>query len=172
MPFRKQSSLFSSAAAPESCTVAHVDGGARGNPGPAACGVVLEDHLGVRIAEVSEFLGHRTNNYAEYAALIAALEYCQRHGLRNLRVLSDSELLVRQLTGRYKVRSPELRPLYERAQLLIRRLDWFHVEHVGREKNREADRLVNEALDKQEGLGVRHTAPPTLPAGEPRKKRG
>lgn len=157
---------------PDAYVVAHVDGGARGNPGPAAYGVVLEDELGVRIAELSEYLGRQTNNYAEYAALIAALEYAEKHDLRNLRVLSDSELLVRQLTGRYKVRSPELRPLYERVQNLVRRLDWFDVEHVRRERNREADRLVNQALDKQEGRGTRHAAPNFLPTGEPRKRRG
>jgi ribonuclease HI len=151
MPFRKHPSLFSPETAPESCVVARIDGGARGNPGPAAYGVVLEDEAGARLAELSEYLGRRTNNYAEYAGLLAALEYCAGHGLRRLRVLSDSELLVRQLTGRYKVRSAELRPLYERAQGLIRALDWFRVEHVRREKNREADRLVNKTLD-------RHTA--------------
>ncbi len=127
--------------------VAHIDGGARGNPGPAGYGVVVEDSRGRPVAELCQYLGHRTNNFAEYSGLLAALEYATSHHSA-LKVLSDSELLVKQLKGQYKVRHPELRQLYERAQSLIRRLEWFQVEHVRREQNREADRLANQAMDQ------------------------
>ena len=129
--------------------VAHVDGGARGNPGPSGFGVVIEDHHGERIAELSRYLGHRTNNFAEYSGLVAALAYVLEHKHSALRVLSDSELMVRQMNGVYKVRSPELRPLYEEAKRLARQLQWFRIEHVRREKNAEADRLANEAMDRK-----------------------
>jgi ribonuclease HI len=129
--------------------VAHVDGGARGNPGPAGYGVVIEDQQGKPIAEFSRYLGHRTNNFAEYSGLIAALNYALEHQHSALRVLSDSELMVRQMNGVYKVRSPELRPLYEEAGRLSRKLQWFRIEHVRREKNAEADRLANDAMDRK-----------------------
>jgi len=129
--------------------LAHVDGGARGNPGPSGFGVVIEDHHGAPIAEFSRYLGHRTNNFAEYSGLIAALSYAIEHKHSALRVLSDSELMVRQMNGVYKVRSPELRPLYEEARRLSRKLQWFRIEHVRREKNAEADRLANEAMDRK-----------------------
>jgi ribonuclease HI len=134
---------------PHEYLLAHVDGGARGNPGPAGYGVVIEDHQGKPIAEFSRYLGHRTNNFAEYSGLIAALNYVLEHGHSALRVLSDSELMVRQMNGVYKVRSPELRPLYEEARRLARQLKWFRIEHVRREKNAEADRLANEAMDRK-----------------------
>ena len=129
--------------------IAHVDGGARGNPGPAGFGVVIEDQHGKPIAEFGRYLGHRTNNFAEYSGLIAALSYVVEHGHSALRVLSDSELMVRQMNGIYKVRSPELRPLYEEAGRLSRKLQWFRIEHVRREKNADADRLANEAMDRR-----------------------
>ena len=128
--------------------VAHVDGGARGNPGPSGFGVVVEDQRGTRIAGFSRYLGHHTNNFAEYSGLIAALSYALERKHLALRVLSDSELMVRQMNGVYKVRSPELRPLYEEAKRLTRQLQWFRIEHVRREHNSEADRLANEAMDR------------------------
>jgi len=128
--------------------VAHVDGGARGNPGPAGYGVVIKDASGRKLAELSEYLGIQTNNYAEYRGLIAALEYALAHNHDALRVLADSELIVRQVKGVYKVRNPGLRPLFERAQQLILRLKWFEIEHVRRERNRDADRLANQAMDR------------------------
>ena len=134
---------------PSAHLVAHVDGGARGNPGPAGFGVVIEDQHGTRIAELNRYLGHRTNNFAEYSGLVAALTYVLEHKHSALRVLSDSELMVRQMNGVYKVRSPELRPLYEEAKRLARQLQWFRIEHVRREKNAEADRLANEAMDRK-----------------------
>jgi len=129
--------------------VAHVDGGARGNPGPAGYGVVIEDEHGKPIAEFGRYLGHRTNNFAEYSGLIAALSYTLDHKHSALRVRSDSELMVRQMNGVYKVRSPELRPLYEEARRLSRQLKWFWIEHVRREHNAHADRLANEAMDRK-----------------------
>jgi ribonuclease HI len=139
---------FSAESAPEH-VIAHVDGGARGNPGPAGYGVVIEDHVGRPLAEFSRYLGHRTNNFAEYSGLIAALKYVLENSHSAVRVLSDSELMVRQMNGIYKVRSPELRPLYEEARALARRLKWFRIEHVRREKNADADRLANEAMDRK-----------------------
>ncbi len=136
---------------PESCLVAHVDGGARGNPGPSGYGVVLEDHAGRRIAELSKYLGHQTNNYAEYMGLLAALEYCADHGFKALEVISDSELLVKQLNGQYKVRSPHLLELFRRAKARISGMDFFRIRHVRREQNAEADALANRAMD--EGMG-------------------
>ncbi|MGH9555447.1 MAG: ribonuclease HI family protein [Terriglobales bacterium] len=136
---------------PKSYVVAHIDGGARGNPGPAGYGAVLEDEQGRRLTELSQYLGHRTNNYAEYAGLIAVLEYAKREGHAALEVRGDSELMVRQMRGQYKVKSPELHPLYERARELSRGLAWFAIEHVPREKNRDADRLANQAMDEGSG---------------------
>ncbi|PYV03206.1 MAG: ribonuclease H [Acidobacteria bacterium] len=130
--------------------IAHIDGGSRGNPGPAAYAVVLEAADGARLGSFSKFLGRATNNFAEYQGLLAALEYALAHGCRRLRVESDSELLVRQIQGRYKVRSQDLKPLYEQARRMIDRFQAFSIGHVPREQNREADRLVNKGLDAAE----------------------
>jgi len=127
--------------------VAHIDGGARGNPGPAAYGVVLATAAGKTEKTLSGFLGEATNNEAEYRGLLAALDYAVEHGIRKLRLFSDSELLVRQMRGEYKVKSDGLKPLHQRARELIARLESFRISHVPREQNREADRLVNETLD-------------------------
>jgi ribonuclease HI len=135
-------------ARPEAALIAHIDGGARGNPGPAGYGVFVQDANRRTVAELSRYLGRQTNNYAEYSGLIAALEYALQHGYRALRVYSDSELLVKQIKGIYKVRNEGLRPLYERAQKLILDLEDFRIEHVRREQNREADRLANRAMDE------------------------
>jgi len=131
--------------------VAFVDGGARGNPGPAGYGAYIRDASGAPVAQLSEYLGIKTNNFAEYSALLAALEYAVAHGYRALKVMSDSELMVRQMTGRYRVNSPDLKPLYEKARSLVRKLDRFSIEHVLRAKNQHADRLANEAMDR--GMG-------------------
>src|SRR2546430_5720287 len=109
--------------------IAHIDGGARGNPGPAGYGILISNDAGETLAELSRFLGHRTNNYAEYAALMAALEWALAHGHRRLRVSSDSELLVRHMKGIYKVKSPDLRPLYEQARAMARQLERFEIVH-------------------------------------------
>src|ERR1700675_4143798 len=127
---------------------AHVDGGARGNPGPAGYGVAINDASGHPVAELSEYLGHRTNNYAEYQGLLAALRYAAENQIKALKVISDSELMVRQMKGIYKVRHPDLRKLYEQAQQLVRRLEHFEIRHALREHNQIADRLANEAMDR------------------------
>lgn len=137
--------------APEHHLIAHTDGGARGNPGPAGYGVVIHDEQGQKVAGLSKYLGHQTNNFAEYQALIAALEYAIEHGPKALKVISDSELLVRQMKGIYKVKEPTLRDLHGRASELARELDWFEVEHVLRGHNKEADELANQAMDKGSG---------------------
>ncbi len=151
-----QKSLFEKPAPPPSASAikANIDGGARGNPGPAACGVVIRNAKGEILAELGEYLGLQTNNFAEYSGLLIALEYAIEEKYPSLKVLSDSELLVRQMQGRYKVKSPGLIDLYERAQTMVRKLQHFSIEHVLREYNRDADRLVNKVLDSQ-GKGAR-----------------
>ncbi len=133
---------------PQNHLIAYSDGGARGNPGPAGYGVVIKDEGGKKIAELSEYLGHQTNNFAEYQGLIAALEYAIEHGYKALKVISDSELLVRQIKGIYKVKNSVLKDLHARAKELIAKLEWFSIEHVLRGKNSEADQLANDAMDK------------------------
>jgi ribonuclease HI len=136
---------------PSHYLIAHCDGGARGNPGPAGYGVVIKDQAGHKVAALSEYLGHQTNNFAEYQGLIAALEFALKHGPKALKVVSDSELLVRQIKGIYKVKNPTLQDLHARAKELIVQLEWFSIDHALREHNREADRLANEAMDKGTG---------------------
>jgi ribonuclease HI len=133
---------------PAAYLVAHVDGGARGNPGPAGYGVVITDQSGKRVATLSKYLGHQTNNFAEYSGLLAALDYALQHGPKALEVISDSELMVRQINGVYKVRSPILLDLYKRAKALIAQLDYFKIGHILRAKNAEADALANQAMDE------------------------
>jgi len=125
----------------------YVDGGSRGNPGPAAAAFVLHDAAGNRLLARAFVLGKTTNNVAEYTALLRALEAASALGATDVSVVSDSELLVRQLTGLYKVKSDAIRPLYEQASDLRNQFDGFRIRHVMREQNKEADRLVNEALD-------------------------
>jgi ribonuclease HI len=130
---------------------ANIDGGSRGNPGPASYGVVIRDPRGEVVAKLKKYIGRSTNNVAEYYGLIAALDYAQQHAIRALRIESDSELLVRQMLGQYKVKSPELRPLYERARKMAQTFDSFKIDHVYREQNAEADALANEVLDETSG---------------------
>jgi len=137
----------SPAGPPSGVYIANIDGASRGNPGPASYAVVIRDPDGKIILELGKKLGRDTNNVAEYYALLAALDYAATHNIRALRIRSDSELLVRQMQGRYKVKSPDLKPLYERASKLARQFEYFVVEHVRRESNREADALANLALD-------------------------
>ena len=127
--------------------IVHIDGASRGNPGPAAYAVVMESRDGSRLTGFSEYFGEATNNIAEYQALLAALEYALRNHYKRIHVLTDSELLARQLEGVYKVKSPALKLLRERAQQMIAHLESFSIKHVPREKNQEADRLANQALD-------------------------
>jgi ribonuclease HI len=141
-------SLFPSASPPDYYLIAHIDGGARGNPGPAGYGAVITDQSGNKVAALSEYLGHQTNNYAEYNGLLAALGYAVKQGHKALKVVADSELLVKQIRGEYKVKSPTLQELHQRAQKMIAQLDWFSIHHVLRGGNQEADRLANQAMDK------------------------
>ena len=163
MKKKSTSSLFpeEERAAKESATpaiTAFIDGGARGNPGPAGFGVHIVDASGKMVAELSEYLGHQTNNVAEYSGLLAALDYAVKHGHRVLQVVSDSELLVKQMRGDYKVKSPELKALYDQARPLIRKLDSFEIRHVLRAQNKDADRLANAAMDKGMGRAPASTA--------------
>jgi len=130
---------------------AYCDGGARGNPGPSGYGAVVQDASGAKVAELSEFLGVQTNNFAEYSGLLAVLDYALQNGHRRLRVVSDSELMVKQIQGKYQVKSPGLRPLYERARKKIAGLERFEITHALRHKNKDADRLANLAMDR--GMG-------------------
>jgi probable phosphoglycerate mutase len=130
---------------------AHCDGGSRGNPGPAGYGAVIEDAHGRVLAQLSEFLGVQTNNYAEYSGLVAVLKWANENGTKSLCVVSDSELMVRQMKGQYKVKSPILRPLWEEAKRRSKLLDRFEMRHTLRGGNKQADRLANEAMDK--GMG-------------------
>jgi ribonuclease HI len=150
---------------PELHLIAYSDGGARGNPGPAGYGVVIHDQAGHKVAALSEYLGHQTNNVAEYQGLIAALEYATSHGHKALKVISDSELLVRQIKGIYKVKNSALQDLHGRAKELIAELDWFSIGHVLRGKNQEADELANAAMDK--GMGRSSSSVARAPVTRP-----
>ena len=143
----------------EKWLVVNIDGGARGNPGPAGYGVVIEDESGKRIDSLSEYLGAQTNNFAEYSGLLAALEYGLKHGYTAIKVRSDSELLVKQIKGEYKVRSEALVDIYREAKELIRKYKSFQIRHVYREQNREADRLANLAMDKGTGHSTGTSVP-------------
>ena len=151
---------------PEHYLIAHSDGGARGNPGPAGYGVVIKDESGKKVAALSEYLGHQTNNFAEYQGLIAALEYALEHGPKALKLISDSELLVRQIKGIYKVKNVTLQDLHGRAKELIARMDWFSIDHALREHNREADELANAAMDK----GMGRSPAPQMPPPDPNRE--
>jgi probable phosphoglycerate mutase len=128
----------------------YIDGGARGNPGPAGYGVRVEDAAGTMIDELYGGLGVATNNVAEYNGLLAALKWAIAHDRREVHVRSDSELLVKQMRGEYKVKHPGLQPLYAQARLLAVKLDRVRFEHVRRELNKEADRLSNLGMDEAE----------------------
>jgi ribonuclease HI len=130
--------------------VAYIDGGARGNPGPAGYGARIEAPDGTLLAELHGGLGIATNNIAEYNGLLAALQWAIDHGRTRVRIRADSELLVKQMRGEYKVKNPGLRPLYVRARLLVASLEEVVFEHVRRELNEEADRLSNLGMDAAE----------------------
>jgi ribonuclease HI len=127
--------------------IVHTDGAARGNPGPAAIGVVIEDEEGRTVYEASRALGVRTNNEAEYLALITALEYIKGARPSEAEFRLDSELVVRQLNGAYKVKEPRLKKLYGQAIMLLNAVPQYKIRHVRREDNARADELANEALD-------------------------
>ena len=127
---------------------AHVDGGARGNPGPAGYGVVITDENGNVLAELAEGIGVATNNVAEYRGLIAALEWAAAHGHNRLHIKSDSQLMVQQMLGNYRVKNEGLLPLYRQAHHLMARIGDVTFDHVRREHNRDADRLSNLGMDQ------------------------
>jgi len=129
---------------------AFIDGGARGNPGPAGYGVHIVQPDGAVIAELYGGLGIATNNVAEYNGLLTALQWAVDNGHSDLHIKADSELLVKQMRGEYKVKHPGLQPLYVRARLLVMQLDRVAFEHVRRDLNKEADRLSNLGMDESE----------------------
>lgn len=132
----------------EPLLTAHCDGGSRGNPGPAGYGAVVEDETGRIVARLNGFIGIKTNNVAEYSGLLAVLQWTVKQGHTRLRVVADSELMVKQMKGIYKVKSPDLKPLYDDAKILVKKLKEFRIEHTLRGGNKEADRLANMAMDE------------------------
>jgi ribonuclease HI len=128
--------------------VVHVDGGARGNPGPAAIGVVLSDADGTVIEEIAERIGPATNNVAEYRALLRGLQRAAQLGAREVEVINDSELVAKQLNGVYRVKHPAMRPLFLDASAALRRFEHWRIRSVPRAENARADALVNRALDQ------------------------
>jgi probable phosphoglycerate mutase len=126
---------------------------------------VLTGPNGEPLAELSEFLGFHTNNYAEYSGLLGVLAYALEHGYRRLKVVSDSELMVKQIQGKYKVNSPDLKPMWQEAKTRIAKLDAFEISHALRHKNKEADRLANEAMDR----GMKRPHAPGAPTPAPLK---
>lgn len=137
-----------------SAFTAHIDGGARGNPGPAGWGAVIQNAAGETIAELMGALPYATNNVAEYNGLLAALDWCVEHGARVVAIRSDSLLLVQQMRGVYKVKNDGLKPLYGRARLLAHKIGRVTFEHIPREKNKDADRLANQAMDEAQNLSA------------------
>jgi ribonuclease HI len=125
----------------------NVDGGARGNPGPAAIGVVLRDETGQVLEEVGERIGEATNNVAEYKALLRGIELAGEQGAAELELIGDSELVVRQVEGRYKVKNAGMKELHTEVKRALGNFDTWSIRHVRRENNADADRLVNQALD-------------------------
>jgi formyltetrahydrofolate-dependent phosphoribosylglycinamide formyltransferase len=146
----------------------YTDGGSRGNPGPAAAGFILADPNGNQLQAKALFLGQTTNNVAEYTAIIKALEAAKRIGAKRLTAFSDSELLVKQINGQYKVKSEQLRPLFRQAIDLINEFEDCKVKHITRDKNKQADELVNQALNLEQDIEDRPQAKP-MPAAQNKK---
>ncbi len=153
----------------EGAYTANIDGAARGNPGPAAYAVVVRRPDGKTHESLGKYIGRTTNNVAEYYALIAALDFAAATGIRRLRVLSDSQLIVNQIKGTYKVKHPDLRPLHERAKKQAAGLESFSIQYVPREQNRDADDLANAALDNTSGVKPAYGAAKANPAPLPAK---
>lgn len=151
-------------AAASDWVVAHCDGGSRGNPGPAGFGAIVEDAGGTALVRLSEFLGIQTNNFAEYSGMLAVLRWALDNGRKHVRVISDSELMVKQMQGKYKVSSPAIRPLWEEAKKMTRQLEGFEIRHTLRAGNKTADRLANEAMDR--GMGRNPAASSARPAAD------
>jgi len=152
----------------EGAYTANIDGAARGNPGPAAYGVVIRRPDGATHESLGKYIGRHTNNVAEYYALIAALDYAAASGIRRLRVFSDSQLIVNQIKGLYKVKHPDLRPLHERAKKQAAALESFTIQYVPREQNRDADDLANAALDGTGGVKPAYGSTPAKAVSPPK----
>jgi probable phosphoglycerate mutase len=159
--------LFAPETSSSALLIAHCDGGSRGNPGPAGYGAVIEDANGRVLARLSEFIGKKTNNVAEYSGLIAALAWTLENGHTALRVIADSELMVKQMKGQYKVNSPDLRPLWVEAHRLANQLERFEIVHTLRGGNKEADQLANDAMDRGMGRTPSPAANPARSAAAP-----
>ena len=149
----------------------HIDGAARGNPGPAAAGVVIRDEQGRQILEAGYLLEPMTNNQAEYHALRLALQAARKWGEQQVKIFSDSELVVRQITGRYRVRNAELRAIFEQVQKLLLGFDGWQIAHVAREQNARADELANRALDAQDDVVEVQLGDVVLPRDEAKGSR-
>jgi ribonuclease HI len=150
----------SPAARIEGAYTANIDGAARGNPGPASYGVVVRSPDGKLLESLGKYIGRHTNNVAEYYALIAALDYAAASGIKRLRVLSDSQLIVNQMKGLYKVKHPDLRPLHERAKKQASGLEAFTIQYIPREENSDADAAANAALDNTGGVKAAYSSAP------------
>ena len=152
----------------EGAYTANIDGAARGNPGPAAYGIVIRRPDGATHESLGKYIGRTTNNVAEYYALIAALDYAAASGIKRLRVYSDSQLIVNQIKGLYKVKHPDLRPLHERAKKQAAALESFTIQYVPREQNRDADDLANAALDGTGGVKPAYGSTPAKAVSPPK----
>lgn len=150
----------SPAARLEGAYTANIDGAARGNPGPASYGVVVRHPDGKVLESLGKYIGRHTNNVAEYYALIAALDYAAARGIKRLRVLSDSQLIVNQMKGLYKVKHPDLRPLHERAKKQASAFEAFTIQYIPREENSDADAAANAALDNTGGVKPAYSSAP------------
>ena len=153
----------------EGVYTANIDGAARGNPGPASYGLALKRPDGTPLESLGKYIGRTTNNVAEYYALIAALDYAAANGIKRLRVQSDSQLIVNQMKGLYKVKHPDLRPLHERARKMAASLESFMIQYVPREQNRAADEAANAALDNTSGVKPAY-ASEKIAAQKPRQR--
>lgn len=131
--------------------IINTDGAAKGNPGPASIGVFIRDDKGAVVQEIAKYIGEKTNNQAEYMALIEALKAAAEIGADVIEIFADSELMVSQVKGIYKVKNEGLRPLFEEVKSLLRKFSQCNIKHVPRERNREADKLANQAIDDHFG---------------------
>lgn len=138
--------------------IAYIDGGSRGNPGPAAAAFILKDESGAQLQAKAFFLGRATNNVAEYTSLVKALEAAAQTGSEQLSIFSDSELLVKQINGQYKVKSEQIRPLFQQAVSLLGRFNSWQIKHVTRDKNKQADSLVNQSLDAKQDIEAKRNS--------------
>jgi formyltetrahydrofolate-dependent phosphoribosylglycinamide formyltransferase len=147
--------------------IAHIDGGSRGNPGPAAAGFVLNDSSGTQLQAKAYVIGRTTNNVAEYTSLIRALEAARKFGAEQLVAFSDSELLVKQINGQYRVKSKLIKPFYEQAAILLDGFKSWKVRHITRDKNKQADSLVNQALDAGHDIEAKRKSTKPTPKKKP-----